>query len=91
MALAKERFACASEACAAGDAQMQVAGAFSAVSSATEELVGQRAQSDLAVGRDQDLGGPCRGLGVNGVCDRLVHARDRGMESFASLPDRITN
>ena len=34
----------------------------------------QRPQSNLAVGHDQDLGGPCRGLGLPGLRDRLLHA-----------------
>jgi Transposase len=43
---------------------------------------------DLAIGHDQDLAGTSGGLGLPGVRDRLLHAGDRGMASFTSLPDR---
>ena len=81
-----------SQAGAAGDARTWVAGALSSSAGTTEERVGprgsSRAESDLAIGHDEDLGGPGSGLGVSGVCDRLLHAGDRGLESLASLPDR---
>jgi hypothetical protein len=48
----------------------------------------RQAESDLAVGHDEDLGGSCSGLGIPGERDRLLHAGDRELESFASLPNR---
>jgi hypothetical protein len=58
----------------------------------TEERVGpgggRRAESNLAVGHDENLGGAGSGLGLSGVCDRLLHAGDRRLESLASLPNR---
>jgi putative transposase len=47
-----------------------------------------RAESNLAVGHDENLGGSYSGLGVPGVRDRLLHAGDRGLASLASLPNR---
>jgi hypothetical protein len=77
---------------AAGDARTWVASAPTSSARTAEERVGprgsRRAESDLAVGHDQDLGGSGRGLGVPGVRDRLLHAGDRGLEFLASLPDR---
>ena len=88
----KERPARESQKSTAGDARTWVAGALTSSARTTEERVGprgsRRAESDLAVGHDEDLGGSGRGLGVPGVRDRLLHAGDRGMESLASLPDR---
>src|ERR1700730_8951864 len=76
----------------AGDARMWVDGALAAPARTTEERVGtrgsSRAESDLAVGHDEDLGGSGSGLGVPGERDRLLYAGDRGMESLASLSDR---
>src|ERR1700690_775575 len=75
-----------------GDAGAGVAGAPASSTSTTEERVGprgsSRAESNLADGHDQDLGGASRWLGVPGVRDRLLQARDRGRQSLASLPDR---
>ena len=75
-----------------GDARTWVAGALASSARTKEERVGprgsSRAESDLAVGHDQDLGGACRGLGLSGVRNRLLYAGDRGMESLASLSDR---
>jgi len=39
------------------------------------------------IGYDQDLGRTDGGLGVSSECNRLLHTGNRGMESFASLPD----
>ena len=65
-----------------------LAGALTSSARTQEKRVGprgsRRAESDLAVGHDQDLGGPGRGLVVPGVRDRLLHAGNRGMESLAS-------
>ena len=47
-----------------------------------------QAESDLAVGHDQDLGRARGGLGLSGVRNRLLHAGDRGLESLAPLPNR---
>src|SRR5262249_39910782 len=38
------------------------------------------------VGHDEDLGGTSNGLGVSGERDRLLLTRNRGLESFTSLP-----
>ena len=88
----KERAAGESQASVAGDARTWVAGALASSASTTEERVGprgsSRAESDLAVGHDEDLGGAGGGLGLSGECDRLLHAGDRGLESLASLPNR---
>ena len=81
-----------SQARAAGDARTRVAGALASYAGASPERVGpcgsRPAESDLAGGHDEGVGGTGRGLGVPGVRDRLLHARDRGLESFASLPKR---
>src|SRR5579863_2750727 len=81
-----------SQTCPAGDARTWVAGALPSSAGSQEERVGpcggSRAESDLAVGHDEDLGGAGSGLGVSGVRDRLLHAGDRGLESLAPLPNR---
>ncbi len=48
----------------------------------------RRAQSDLAVGHDENLGRPGHALGVSSERDRLLHAGDRGLESLEPLPNR---
>src|SRR5712691_1910406 len=92
VAAAEERAARESQARVTGDARTWVAGALAASASTKEERVGpcgsSRAESDLAVGHDEDLGRSCSGLGVPGVRDRLLYAGDRGLESLASLSDR---
>src|SRR5580700_4227148 len=89
---AEERSARESQAGVTGDARTWIAGALASSAGTTKERVGprgsRRAESNLAVGHDEDLGGSWGGLGVPGVRDRLLHARDRGMESLASLSDR---
>src|SRR5215470_1695479 len=91
VAAAKERAGGESQAGVTGDARTWVVGALAPSARPKEKRVGprrsSRAESDLAVGHDQDLGGACRGLGVPGMRDRLLYARDRGLESFPSLPD----
>ena len=88
-----------SQTCPAGDARTWAAGALTSsagalTSSACSQEEGveacgsRRAESDLAVGHDEDLGGSCSGLGLPGERDRLLHAGDRELESFASLPNR---
>jgi hypothetical protein len=73
---------------AAGDARTRVAGALASFAGAPEERVGprgsRRAQSNLAIRHDQSVGGPDGGLGPR-VRDRLLHARDRGLESLRFL------
>src|SRR3984885_16374619 len=75
-----------------GDAGTRVAGAFSSSASTTQKRVGpgggSGTKSDLAIGHDEDLGRAGGGLGIPGVCHRLLHKGNRGMESVASLPDR---
>src|SRR2546427_11370989 len=92
VAAAEERAARESQAGVTGDARTWVAGALAASARTKEERVGpcgsRRAESDLAVGHDEDLGRSCSGLGVPGVRDRLLYAGDRGVESLASLSDR---
>ena len=92
MAAAEEGASRESQASVTGDARAWAAGALASPARTTEERVGprgsSRAESDLAVGHDEDLGRPCRRLGLSGERDRLLHTRDRGMESLASLPDR---
>ena len=59
-----------SEACVAGDERTWVAGALATSSCSLPERMGtcggQRPQSNLAVGHDQDLGGAGGGLGLPG-------------------------
>src|SRR6266852_2625839 len=92
VALAEERSACESQACAAGDARTWVAGEVASSASTTKERVGPRgsrgAESDLAVGHDEDLGGSGSGLGLSGERDRLLHTGDRGVGLVSSLPYR---
>ena len=76
-----------------GDARTRVASAFASSAGTTEERVGsrgsQRTESDLAVGYDQDLGGPCRRLGVPGVRDRLLHAEIVGWNRHCWTEDAL--
>src|ERR1700689_5839831 len=69
----------------ASDARTGTAGAFAGVASAAAKRLGpcgsRTAESDLAVGHDQNLGGSDGGLGLSCECDRLLHAGDRGLES----------
>src|SRR6266852_1976845 len=92
VAAAEERAARESQAGVTGDARTWVAGALASSARTTEERMGprgsRRAESDLAIGHDEDLGGSGRGLGLSGERDRLLHTRDRGMESLPSLPNR---
>jgi hypothetical protein len=48
----------------------------------------QRAESNLAIGHDENLGGSGHGLGVPSECDRLLHAGDSRLESLTPLPNR---
>jgi hypothetical protein len=67
---AEERTAGESEACVAGDERTWVAGALATSSCSSPERMGtcggQRPQSNLAVGHDEDLGGAGGGLGLPG-------------------------
>lgn len=45
-----------------------------------------RADSGLAVRYDHDLSRPNMRMDVSGERDRLLHAGDRGMESFTTRP-----
>src|SRR5665213_1414977 len=89
VAAALQRAARESQACAASDARTSVASALSSSASTTQERVGPRGscrtESNLADGLDENLGRASRGLGVSGVCDRLLHTGDRGLEPVASL------
>ena len=83
----QERASGESQAGVAGDEGTRVARALVSSAGTTPERVGpgggRGTQSDLAIGHDQDLGGPQVGWAYP-VCDRLLHAGDRGMESFAT-------
>ena len=89
VALAEERPARESQAGVTGDARTWAAGALTSSARTKEERVGprgsRRAEFDLAVGHDQDLGGSGRGLDVLGVRDRLLHTGDRGMQSLSRI------
>src|SRR5690242_21810939 len=92
VAAAEERCTRESQAGATRDAGAWVAGALAPTAGTTEERVGpcgnKRTKSDLAVGHDEDLGRLCRGMGLPGLRDRLLHPGNRGLESLASLPNR---
>src|SRR5260221_7163159 len=48
----------------------------------------RRAESDLAIGHDENLGGARSRLGVPGGCDQLLDAEDCRLACLAPLPDR---
>src|ERR1700682_5015170 len=77
---------------AAGDARPWVAGSYAALACAAKKRVGPRGtcatQSNLAVGHDQTVGGASGGLDLPGERDRLLHAGNYRVESFAALPQR---
>jgi len=78
---------------AARDAGAWAAGAAAAVASTATQRVrprgSQRAESDLAVGHEQGVGRTGSGMGVSGERDRLLHATNHRMESFAALPSAL--
>ncbi len=47
-----------------------------------------RANSNMAVGHNENLVRPGSGLGVSVGSDRLLHAGDRGLEALEPLPNR---
>jgi hypothetical protein len=88
---AEERAARESQAYVRGKVGTRVAGALASAARMTRERVGpcgsNRAESDLAVGHDENQGGSWCGLSVVGGLDRLLYTGDRRMESLASLSD----
>src|SRR6202030_2035190 len=91
-AATRERAAGESQTGVARDARTRAAGSAAAAARKTGQRVAacrsRRTESNLAVGHDQGVGGAGDGMGVSGVRDRLLHARNHRMESFATLPER---
>jgi hypothetical protein len=79
------------QSCAAGNVRVWTVGALVSPACATEERVGPRksprAESDLAVGQDENMGRASSGLYLSRVRGRMLHAGDYGLKSLASLPN----